>query len=521
MIEIKEVLRQWLAGVPKKQIAGRLGIDPKTVRRYVAQAEACGLTRDEGVDGLTDARVSEIVVALKTRPERTPGEAWQQCEQQRGFIETQLGHNVPLTTVCRRLARKGVEVPYSTLHRYASEELGFCRVTPTVAIVDGKPGVELEVDTGWMTKLEPAEGGRAQRFRAFIFTPNVSRYRFVYPVLRETTEAAIEAFEAAWDFYGGVFEVAVVDNTKALVAQADSLEPRLNETFLEYAQARGFHVDAARVRKPKDKPRVERSVRYVRDDCFMGERIESIEAARERALRWCEHENGLRRHSTTQRMPKEHFEAVEAKHLRPPPSEPYDVPQWSDPKVGRDHFAQVAGALYSLPTRLIGRRLRARADSKLVRFYAGGELVKVHPRQPKGGRATDPNDFPSEKRAYAMRDIAFLQSQAHEHGESIGLYAARLLDSPLPWTRMRQVYALLGLVRRFGPEAVEQACRTALEVDLLNVKRLRRLIELAAPPRAPEPPAKVIPISRYLRPPEQYALPGLDLSSPPDPQDDQ
>ena len=104
-------------------------------------------------------------------------------------------------------------------------------------------------------------------------------------------------------------------------------------------------------------------------------------------------------------------------------------------------------------------------------------------------------------------------------GSGIGLYAAKLLDSPLPWTRMRQVYALLGLVRRFGVEAVEKACTTALAVDLLSIKRLQRLIELAAPPRPPELPANVIPISRYLRPPEQYALPGLDRNSTHDEQD--
>ena len=96
--------------------------------------------------------------------------------------------------------------------------------------------------------------------------------------------------------------------------------------------------------------------------------------------------------------------------------------------------------------------------------------------------------------------------------------------SPLPWTRMRRVYALLGLVKRYGAarvEAVEQACHTALEVDLISVTRLRRLIELATPKQPPEPPAKVIPLSRYLRPAEQYSLPGLDLQPTQDEQGDE
>jgi len=36
MLEVKEVLRLWLEGVPKKRIAARLGLNVKTVRRYLA-----------------------------------------------------------------------------------------------------------------------------------------------------------------------------------------------------------------------------------------------------------------------------------------------------------------------------------------------------------------------------------------------------------------------------------------------------------------------------------------------------
>jgi transposase len=518
MIEIKEVLRLWLAGVPKKRIAATLCVDPKTVRRYIAQGEACGLRFDDGIAALTDERVSQVVALLHTPPAREHGDSWSACEQQRESIEKLLARNVRLSKIRRLLLRQGVDIPYSSLHRYACEQLGFARKAPTVPIVDGEPGMELQVDTGWMTKLDG--DGRVRRFRAFVFTPSVSRYRFVYPCLRETTQDAIAAFEAAWDFYGGVFRVVIVDNTKAIVDQADPLAPRLIGTFLEYAQARGFQIDTTRVRKPTDKARVERSIRDVRDDCFAGERLTTIDEACERARRWCELEYGMRRHSTTTRMPSEHFLAVEAEHLLPAPIEPYDVPHWCEPKVARDHFAQVAGALYSLPTRLIGRRLRARADSKLVRFYDDGQLVKTHPRLPKGQRATDPNDFPVSKRGYAMRDVDFLRHQARSHGESIGLYAERLLDSPLPWTRMRLVYALLGLVARFGAEVVELNCRIALEADLLNLKRLRRMIEQAVQPEQPALPTNVIPISRYLRPAKQYALPGLELSPHTNPEQD-
>lgn len=66
----------------------------------------------------------------------------------------------------------------------------------------------------------------------------------------------------------------------------------------------------------------------------------------------------------------------------------------------------------------------------------------MHERQPPGGRSTDAADYPAEKSIYALRDVDALRAQAREKGAHVGVYAERLLDGPLPWTRMRQAYAL-------------------------------------------------------------------------------
>jgi hypothetical protein len=250
MIEVKEVLRQWLAGVGKKRIAARVGLEPKTVRRYARAGEGCGLAAGQGESALTDDMLNAILAMLCGAPARQHGEAWQQCQEQRAFIEEKLDGRVRLSKVRRLILRQGVDIPYSTLHRFAAVELGFGRRTVTVPVIDRKPGEELQIDTGWMTMLEPDGSGRRRRFRAWIFTPNVSRYRFVYPCLAESTATAIEACEAAWEFYGGVFRVLLPDNTKAIVQTADPLEPLFTAAFLEYAQARGFHIAPARVRTP-------------------------------------------------------------------------------------------------------------------------------------------------------------------------------------------------------------------------------------------------------------------------------
>jgi transposase len=505
MTEVKEVLRLWLARAGKKRIAAQLGLDVKTVRRYVRVATQLGVRVSEVTAPINDEVVAAVLKRVRRAPEREHGEAWAHCEQARATIAQWLQEGVRLRKCQRLLRRQGTEIAYGTLYRFAVQELNFGDKDVTVPVADGEPGQELQLDTGWMTHLQAGEDGKCHRFKAFIFTPNVSRYRFVYPVWRERTEEVIAACEAAWEFYQGVFRVLIPDNTKAIVQTADPLEPRLNEVFLEYAQARGFHIDPTRVRKPRDKGRVEKSVRDTRDDCFGGERLSGIEQARERGLQWARTEYGMRRHSTTQRLPREHFESVEAAHLLPAPSQPYDVPRWCDPKVGRDHLAQVVRALYSLPTRWIGTRLRARADRSTVRFYFRGELVKTHPRKPRGERSIDPQDFPDEKRPYALRDIEYLQNQATACGPAVGWYAAALLRGPLPWTRMRRVYALLRLVRRYGEGRVNTSCETALAHRMLNVYRLENMLKNPAPAALAEP-TRQLPPARYLRDPRQYAL---------------
>lgn len=504
MVEVKEVLRQWLLSVPKKKIASRLGLDPKTVRRYCELAEARGIDRERGLDSLTDEGVLAILADLTAQSGRPRGDSWERCVKQHDTLEKLLRDGVKLTKIRKLLARGGAKIPYATLHRYAVSELGFGRRRATVAIADGEPGKEVQLDVGHMAVLTD-EQGRRQKMKVWIFTPVLSRYRFVYPVGKESTASAIEACEAAWDFYGGVFHVVIPDNTKAIVQRAEPLAPTLNETFLEYAQARGFVIDAARTGRATDKARVERTVRYVRDDCYGGEDVRDIEHGREIALRWCREEAGMKAHATTQRHPREHFESTEQSALLPGPTTPYDTPHWCEPKVSADHYAQVQRALYSLPTKYIGWRLRARADSVTVRFYDRGVLIKTHPRKPPGGRSTDLNDFPDDSGKLAGRTTEWIVARARRHGEHVARFAEALLAVPQPWTRMRRVYALIDLAKKYGATRIDETCELALEMEMHDIKRLERMLErgvrAAEETRRPPPPP-----ARYARPAATYAL---------------
>ena len=103
-----------------------------------------------------------------------------------------------------------------------------------------------------------------------------------------------------------------------------------------------------------------------------------------------------------------------------------------------------------------------------------------------------------------MRDVASLAAAARRHGDAVGVYADRLLDTDLPWTKMRQVYRLLGLVRRYGPGPVDTACQRALDLDVVNVTKIASMLEKATEntPLPPRPAAAAT--ARFARDPAEY-----------------
>jgi hypothetical protein len=156
---------------------------------------------------------------------------------------------------------------------------------------------------------------------------------------------------------------------------------------------------------------------------------------------------------------------------------------------------------------LIGETVTVRVDSRLVKVLFRGQVVKIHPKQPPGARSTDEADLPSEVTAYAMRDLDKLQRMAARHVEAIGTYATALLDTPLPWTKMRQVYRLLGLVKKFGAEPVNQACVRALECEAVDVGLIARIVARAAETDPPAPDRTVVAAAnRFARDPDEFAV---------------
>ena len=187
--------------------------------------------------------------------------------------------------------------------------------------------------------------------------------------------------------------------------------------------------------------------------------------------------------------------------------EPNEIADWRNAKVHQDHHIQCRQALYSVPSSLCppGQKVEVRVDSKLVRIYHRGQLIKTHVRQPRGGRATDPEDYPAHLSAYTTRAPDGIKSKAAELGPAVAEFADRLFDGPLPWARIRQGHKLLRLGERYTAKRLDAACRRALDVDLIDVRRLERILvqalEEETTPQTPLP----LPEGRFARPGSVFA----------------
>ena len=305
MWEILNVLRRIGRGESKSAVARATGHERRTVRRYVAEAQELGW-----VPGLHEAD-EELALEVYRRVRPGAGEEVGPAElllrphrdEIAGWLKTEEAGDagLRLTKVHELLRRRSVDVSYASLRRFAAKHCGFeGRRRLTVRLEEVPAGDVAQVDFGLLGLIE-VEPGKRRRVHALVVTLVHSRHQYVHVTHHAGLPDLIEGLEDAWEFFGGVVARVILDNLKAAVVKADRYEPVFNRTFDEYADYRGFVIDAAVVRSPTHKPHVERTVPYVRDAFFRGEDWMNLEHVQREAKRWVRESAGMRsaRHDST------------------------------------------------------------------------------------------------------------------------------------------------------------------------------------------------------------------------------
>jgi len=242
---------------------------------------------------------------------------------------------------------------------------------------------------------------QAQIFVAVLGAPN---YTYAEATWTQGLTDWIGSHVRAFEFFGGAPEVVIPDNLKSGVHRACRYEPDLNPTYAELARHYGVAVVPARVRKPRDKAKVECGVLLV-------ERL-ILAALRHRTFFSLAELNetigGLLEKLNTRpfkKLPgsrKEAFERIDRPALRPLPKTPYVYAEWKKVRVHIDYHVEIDGHYYSVPYRLVKQSLEARITENTVELFHKGQRVASHVRsRAKGQHTTLSEHLPKAHQAYA------------------------------------------------------------------------------------------------------------------------
>jgi transposase len=283
-----------------------------------------------------------------------------------------------------------------------------------------------------------------------------------------------------WEYFGGTTEIWVPDNLKSGVVWADRYEPGINRTYEEQATHYGAVVIPARVRKPRDKAKVESGVLVVqrwilavlrhRTFFSIGELNEAIREQLEILNRRPMKKLGASR--------RELYERVDRPALKPLPSERYETSVWRKTRVNIDYHVEAEGNFYSVPYTLIHEEVETRATATVVEIWFKGRRVTSHRRRKgKGGFETKREHMPRSHREHLERTPSRLIHWASKTGPATGRLVSEILKRrPHPEQGFRSCLGILQLGRRFSEGRLEAACLRAESLSSYSYRTVKNIL---------------------------------------------
>lgn len=498
MTDFVEVFRHWNAGRSQVQINEALGIDRKTIRKYLVPAVVEGLEPCPGEvfdEELWRARIGRWFPELVDPTVRAV--TWSQIAVHREWIEKQLEVPVTVATIAQRLRDDhDVEVSESTVRRYIASTFAEQRLEGKATVPRGavEPGSEAQIDYGKLGMWSDPVSGRRVAVWVFAMILSCSRALFVQPVLRMDQSSWNASHVAAFEFFGGVPLRLVCDNLKTGVTRPDLYDPRINLAYGELAAHYGTLIDPARARKPKDKPRVERPMPYIRDSFYAGREFTSLAQMQAEALRWATEVYGVHKHRGLDgQTPATLFESVEREALMPLPPRPFESVVYGMGRVAPDCHVKSGKALYSVPWRLIGQQVTVRTVGDVVQIFHSGTVVATHVLH-LSGRSTNFEHYPPHKVAHTLRSVSWCRTQAEHIGPGAVAIVAEL-STVNAIHRLRAIQGIIRLREKYGDDRLDAACARALAVGDPNYRTVKGILVAGTehgddpPPQIPAPPA--------------------------------
>ena len=504
MRKIREVLRlKWQNRLSHRAIGHSCGISPGTVSDYVQRAQAVGLTWPLPDD------LDEETLFQRLFPQSSSSTARPMPLPDWGQLHSELrrpGVTLRLLWVEYRQAHPdgyGYSQFCDHYHHWAQ------RLQPTMRLPH-QAGEKLFVDyAGQTLPVVQPETGEVCPAQLFVAVLGASSYTYVEAHWQQDLPSWVGGHVRAFAFFGGVPQVVVPDNLKAGVKTPSRYEPDLNPTYADLAQHYGVAVIPARVRKPRDKAKVEVGVQVV--ERWLAARLRDqtlVGLAAANASLWVlldELNDRPMRHLGQSR--RQLFEALDRPALQPLPAQPYEFALWKKARVNIDYHVEFEKHFYSVPYSLIHKEVDLRASEHTVEIFYRQHRQASHPRSALPGRyTTQAAHMPPAHQHYAeWSPERFLQ-----WAEQLGPHTAQLIATILglrlhPQQAYRTCLGILGLAKRYTPQRLEAACQLAWPAGIRSYKGVRNILDAQLDQLPlPEPTAAALSDHANLRGPAYY-----------------
>lgn len=345
------------------------------------------------------------------------------------------------------------------------------------------PGEKLFVDfAGQSVDIIDPKTGEVIPHPVFVSAMGVSSLTYAEVTEAQDLKSWLRAHENAMRYLGGVPHVWVPDNLKVGVTHPCYYEPEINPSYKELADHYDAVVLPARVRKPKDKAKVENAVLQVerwllaplRKQQFFSV-AEANQALWER-LEWLNN----RRMSKLDESRRTLFEKVDRPALKPLPDRPFQLGEWKrNVAVNIDYHFEFDRHYYSVPCSLIRKRVDVRATAFTLECFHKGRRVATHIRSYfKGGVTTSDEHRPKTHRDYAgwtpSRLIQWASTVGPQTAEAV---RAIMLSKRHPEAGYRASLGVIRLADRYGKDRVEQACEKARAINSVTYRSINSILK--------------------------------------------
>jgi len=504
MRKTKEICRLTHACLSGRAIARVLGVSNSTVSEANSRLKAAGLTWPD-VEPMSES-------ALERRLYQGDCEvAHDAREPDWAHVRTELGRrHMTLQLLWAEYMRDHPDgYSYSW---YCEKYRAWRKTTDPVMRQEHAFGEKLFVDwAGDTVDLVDADTGEITAAHLFVAVLGGSSYTYLEAFRNEGIESFLTGHVNALAHFGGVPALLVCDNLKTGVTRADRYEPDINTDYAGLATHYGCAVLPARVRKPRDKAKVEVGVLHayrmvlapLRNRTFfsifeLNEAISTLlEVLNDRPFK---------------KLPgsrKSVFLEHEAPLLAPLPEHPFRYRTHRSAKVHIDYHVEVFSHRYSVPHHLIGQAVEVFFDERTVEIYHAGDRVALHVRaHAKGRTTTEASHMPSSHREHAEWTPARMESWASETGPACAALARRIMEAhPHPELGFRNCLGLISLGRKYGEARLEAACARAVDSGATRYRSVKSILESGldtqplTPPTAPPP----LPCHDNVRGPDYYA----------------